>query len=189
MLLIVNNSNHNIKVSQTKKLLKALTELNIPYIEYHKIKDFNKYNIKGIILTGSPLKISQSLKLEDYKNNINAMLLFPNVPVLGICFGCQLLHVLNGGKLKNQGDYNCKDFKVELSESKLFNKKDQDCFFCFSDLILPPYSKQLAWFYFNNKKYPCAFQFNNNHYGCLFHPEAKKDTLYILTNFIKNIIV
>ena len=58
-----------------------------------RIKDFNE--IKGIILSGGPLNVYQIKKYSFDKN-----ILDNNKPILGICFGHQILSKLNGGRVK-----------------------------------------------------------------------------------------
>lgn len=191
MLLVVNNSKNNNKISYINKLRKALLTLNIPFHEMKTMDDDIekiKHKIKGIILTGSPIKLTEKTHFEDYVLNIQTLLNI-KVPVLGICFGAQLLHVLNGGKLDNQKKYFCEIADVELSKHKLFaNITDSQMQFCFSDLLVPIKNtkiKEIAWFHFNGKKYPCAFEFQTSVFGCLFHPEQFESSYPILKNFAK----
>ena len=53
------------------------------------------HTVKGIILSGGPLNVYQINKYS-FDNKILQL----NVPVLGICFGHQILSKLNGGKVK-----------------------------------------------------------------------------------------
>lgn len=195
MLLLVNNNKNNNKISYINKLRKALLFLNIKFYEIKSIDDniFNniKNKIKGIILTGSPLKLSINNNFQDYVHNIYYLLnINVNIPVLGICFGSQLLHMLNGGKLIDQKKYFCEITNVELSKHQLFvNIIDSRMQFCFSDLIIPLESKnikEIAWFNFNGKRQACAFEFKKNViFGCLFHPEGLESSYPILSNFAK----
>ena len=59
-----------------------------------KLKDIDK-TIKGIILSGGPLNVYQINKYSFDKKIINL-----DIPILGICFGHQILSKLNGGKVK-----------------------------------------------------------------------------------------
>jgi anthranilate/para-aminobenzoate synthase component II len=199
MLLIVNNSRNHKRISQTGKLLKALETYHIPFHEFREsdnIKDLQK-QVKGVILTGSPMKMSEKNYIQDLQPNILAISSF-DVPFLGICFGCQLLFTIHGGKIKNVGKYNCVDMPTKLTQTHpLFITEDatnqQDtrpCFYCFSDLTLSPSPKninikQIAWFDFNGKPNTCGFEFPNKKYALLFHPESRLDTHFILQNFAK----
>ena len=59
-----------------------------------KIKDINN-NVKGIILSGGPLNV-----YEINKYSFDKKIIDKGVPVLGICFGHQILSKINGGKVK-----------------------------------------------------------------------------------------
>ena len=59
-----------------------------------KIKDIN-YSVRGIILSGGPLSVNQIKKY-----SFDKKILKLNLPILGICFGHQMLSKLNGGKVK-----------------------------------------------------------------------------------------
>ena len=55
-----------------------------------KLKDFDQ-TIKGIVLSGGPLNVYQINKY-----SFDKKILQLNIPVLGICFGHQILSKLNG---------------------------------------------------------------------------------------------
>ena len=59
-----------------------------------KLKDIDQ-TIKGIILSGGPLNVYQINKYSFDKKIISL-----NIPILGICFGHQILSKLNGGRVK-----------------------------------------------------------------------------------------
>ena len=59
-----------------------------------KYKNIDK-TIKGIILSGGPLNV-----YEIKKYSFDKKIIEKGVPVLGICFGHQILSKLNGGKVK-----------------------------------------------------------------------------------------
>ena len=59
-----------------------------------KLKDINN-SIKGIVLSGGPLNVYQINKY-----SFDKKILQLDVPVLGICFGHQILSKLNGGSVK-----------------------------------------------------------------------------------------
>ena len=59
-----------------------------------KLKDIDQ-TIKGIILSGGPLNVYQINKY-----SFDKKILQLKIPVLGICFGHQILSKLNGGKVK-----------------------------------------------------------------------------------------
>jgi len=82
----------------TQLIARRIRELGIfSEIVSHKkirVKDINQ-SIKGIILSGGPLNVYQISKY-----TFNEKILDLNIPILGICFGHQILSKLNGGRVK-----------------------------------------------------------------------------------------
>ena len=65
-------------------------------ISHKKVKNKNIDNsIKGIILSGGPLNV-----YEINKYSFDEKILENNIPILGICFGHQILSKINGGRVK-----------------------------------------------------------------------------------------
>lgn len=193
MILLVNNSNNIIKLSYITQLRAALSSLKIPYYETTGLSDDLmklKGKVKGIILSGSYLKLTEDILFRTFANDIRCLMEF-DVPVLGICFGCQLLTMIFGGKLNNKRTLFCKTTEVELdSKSPLFDKlENMDVQFCFSDLPIASAKdgvKEIAWLNLNGKKHGCAFEFKKDKfYGTLFHPEFYEHSNIIFENFIK----
>ena len=193
MILLINNSNNILKLSYINELRNALSSLKIPYYEIKSlneiISDTIKHKIKGIILSGSSMKLTEEIIFKDFVHDIH-YLIDLDVPVLGICFGCQLLTMIYGGKLYNRKKFICETLEIEVSKNMLFtNLVNKHVQFCFSDL--PSISdknsgKEIAWLHINGKKYACAFEFKKNkYYGCLFHPEYHESSHQILLNFAK----
>ena len=82
----------------TQLIARRVRELGIfsEIISHKKIKSKNiNQTIKGIILSGGPLNVYQINKYSFDKKIIQK-----GVPVLGICFGHQIISKLNGGKVK-----------------------------------------------------------------------------------------
>ena len=63
--------------------------------EVHKIENFN--NIKGIILSGGPSTVTK-----DKYQKIPKYLFEKKIPILGICYGLQLIAKIYGGRIKSQ---------------------------------------------------------------------------------------
>jgi len=194
MILLVNNSNNVLKLSYINKLRGALTALRIPYYETDSVNDDVlklKGKIKGIILSGSYLKLTEKNLFKTFANDIRCILEF-DVPVLGICFGCQLLTMIFGGTLSNKHHFFCQTTELELANSPLFQGlEDPNVQFCFSDLPIAGKHdgvKEIAWFKKNGKSHGCAFEFKKGkYYGTLFHPEFHDHSHKILDNFVQNI--
>ena len=82
----------------TQLIARRIRELGIfSEIVSHKkirVKDINQ-SIKGIILSGGPLNVYQISKY-----TFNKKILDLNIPILGICFGHQVISKQLGGRVK-----------------------------------------------------------------------------------------
>ena len=82
----------------TQLIARRIRELGVfsEIVSHKKIrsKDVNKFT-KGIILSGGPLNV-----YEIKKYSFDKKIIENDIPVLGICFGHQMLSKLNGGKVK-----------------------------------------------------------------------------------------
>lgn len=108
MILLVNNrrTERDNPISNIISMKRYFSDFQIPYYETRSIEILPadvRSKIKGIILSGSELKLTDSLLFSDYVHNFYYMNMFPNVPVLGICFGCQLLAMIHGYDLHYLG--------------------------------------------------------------------------------------
>lgn len=192
MLLLINNSKPNLAdLHYMKYIRKTLKNYNINFVETKKIEDIS-VKINGIIISGSPLLLSKPILLEDYGYILHYLVKYPNIPVLGICFGCQLLSMIcSGFTLEHQSRYLCEKTDVHIETNHpLFHGSSTNKIegqFCFSDLIIPNKkinnTREIAWFKYKNKKMPCSFDFSNHKYGTLFHPEYFENTQFIIRNF------
>lgn len=162
---------------------------------YAEIKSFDKITpdeikenaYKGIIFTGGPNSVYDETS-PHYSNDILNL----NIPILGICYGDQLLAFMSGGKIvsaKNNSEYG----KTELivKEGRLFENipSKSICWMSHTDYIeeIPAGFKITA----TTKNCPCAAMenINKNFYGVQFHPEVTHTEygLKILSNFVFNI--
>lgn len=209
MLLLINNkrslkqysTSDNTKLSSVPKLKRALAKLKL---EYYEVKGMDETvldpgsalhkRITGIVISGSSLKLSRSLDISQYVHILRYLQAFHTLPVLGICFGAQLLVYLYGGELQDQGKYTCMKLPVQLDAGNpLFSKQTHiNPMFCFSDLPIITASqhaekkiKPIAWLMNANDDttLPVAYEFEKGQvYGCLFHPEWYESTYFILAN-------
>lgn len=82
----------------TQLITRRIREANV-YSEIHPHnvdpERFKNTNLKGIILSGGPMSVYDAMA-----TTLNSSLLDFNVPVLGICYGLQLLCLNYGGKVE-----------------------------------------------------------------------------------------
>jgi GMP synthase (glutamine-hydrolysing) len=190
-ILIIDNAESSKYVYH--KLGDYLKKQKIRFIEVQSVADLYSMKhlwskVSGIILTGSDRLLSSKQYVKDIAKNTTAVQLIKK-PVLGICYGFQLLNLMLGGEIINM-DSLC---------DKLVNVKK----FVDHPLLdgMPAVFK--ARCYNNDKitrlsssfKLLCRSRFinqgfyddENKYYGLQFHPENNKNTQIILNNFIYSI--
>jgi GMP synthase (glutamine-hydrolysing) len=151
-----------------------------------KLKDIDQ-TIKGIILSGGPLNVYQINKYSFDKKIINL-----NIPILGICFGHQILSKLNGGRVKQSkhrefGLANIYIKNDSLLTKNFFNKqKTKKVWMSHADQVskLPKNFKVIASS--NNSKFAIVENKSKNFYGIQFHPEVThtENGKKLISNFI-----
>jgi len=159
----------------TKLIARRVRELGV-YSEIVTPKDLNKlkkyHNIKGIVLSGGPSSVTTTkfpkISKEIFKKKI---------PILGICYGLQLIAKLYGGKIKPSRK------RREFGRATLFKKKNS--------LLIKKYlnKKKTVWMSHEDVvvKLPKNFKVvastesskltiienaKNKIYGVQFHPEV-----------------
>ena len=174
----------------TQLIARRIRELGIfsEIVSHKKIKskDIN-HNIKGIILSGGPLNVYQINKYSFDKKIIQK-----DVPVLGICFGHQIISKLNGGKVKQSkhrefGLANILKKNNSLLIKDLFKKKKSiKVWMSHADQVskLPKNFKIIASS--QNSKFAAVENKLKNYYGVQFHPEVThtENGKKLISNFI-----
>ena len=153
-------------------------KINIKHIDH---------TVKGIILSGGPLNVYQINKYS-FDNKILQL----NVPVLGICFGHQILSKLNGGKVKQSkhrefGLANIYKKNDSLLTTSYFNKKKpKKVWMSHADQVskIPKNFKVVASS--TNSKFAIVENKIKKLYGVQFHPEVThtENGKKLISNFI-----
>ncbi|MDA9686979.1 glutamine-hydrolyzing GMP synthase [bacterium] len=151
-----------------------------------KIKHID-HTVKGIILSGGPLNVYQINKY-----SFDKKILQLNIPVLGICFGHQILSKLNGGKVKQSkhrefGLANIYKKNDSLLTANFFNKKkSKKVWMSHADQVskIPKNFKIIASS--TNSKFAIVENKTKKFYGVQFHPEVThtENGKKIISNFI-----
>ncbi len=177
----------------TKLIARRIRELKV-YCEIINLKEFQKLrnfnNIKGIILSGGPSTVTQ----KKYPK-ISKHIFEKNIPILGICYGLQLITKVFGGKIKKSKK------KREFGEAILFEKSKSVLFKNFflnkktsvwmshQDAVfkIPRNFKNIA--FTNNSKYTAIENKKKKIFGIQFHPEVThtKNGFKIIQNFVLDI--
>ena len=177
----------------TQLIARKVRELGIysEIVSHKKItnKQILDKNIKGLILSGGPLNVYETKKIKFNKN-----LFLLGIPVLGICFGHQILSKEMGGKVKKSksrefGLANVKKVKNSILTENFFSKGQNNVWMSHADEVskLPKNFKVIA----SSKNSKLCIIENNkkNLFGIQFHPEVShtKRGKIILKNFIYKI--
>jgi len=208
MIIVVDNTHKKCRHSpHCNRLLKMLTAHNTEYKVVKNMRDAVASRVgvvkvevgvvKAVILTGSEKLLSKPIDLEEIAHCMYILMHFPRVPVLGICFGAQVMHILHGGSLQHLSQLQCGKMPVYLESHPLFavNGKHENVRFCYNDQMVKPnmaVSKPIAYMdsVLDSMKgrIPCGFQYTDGErkcFGILFHPEYYASTHYIILNFLK----
>ena len=192
MILVIDNTKNLKKAYMTPKLLNYLDYLEIKYIVVSKREEVNNIiyhslNIKGCVLTGGPLCLSEELTIESINKNISILIHLKNIPILGICFGFQIMAASYGGrinsmKIEEQGLFNVNIIKNSIILNGLNNRFQ--VFQSHKDKVIdiPPDFNIIG--IDNNNNIQIIENLKNKCWGVQFHPEGLESTNIIIKNFI-----
>ncbi|MDB9710845.1 glutamine-hydrolyzing GMP synthase [Candidatus Pelagibacter ubique] len=152
-----------------------------------KISQIAKDNIAGIILSGGPLNV-----YENDKFKFDKRILKLRIPILGICFGHQILSKLLGGKVKKSkhrefGLATISKVSNSILTKNFFNKNNRsDVWMSHADQVskMPKNFKIIAST--KNSKLTIIENIKENFYGVQFHPEVTHTNKgkILLRNFV-----
>ena len=159
-------------------------------INFKQIKSLTKNkSLKGIILSGGPLTVTNK-----NATDLDSSILKLKIPILGICYGHQILAKKLGGKIKVSKK---REFGKSLVKSKLkspitkkfFIKKINSVWMSHQDIIhkIPKGFKKIASS--DNSKFAIIADEKKKYYGIQFHPEVShtKNGKVLIKNFIFDI--
>ena len=159
-------------------------------INFTKIKKLNNNKfIKGIILSGGPLTVT-----DEKTSKLGNEILYLKVPILGICYGHQILSKKLGGKVKTSKKREFgRAFLKSISKSPItknfFITKKTSVWMSHQDIVsvIPKDFKRIASS--ANSKFAIISNEIKKYYGIQFHPEVShtKNGKILIKNFLFNI--
>ena len=174
----------------TQLIARRIREIGVfsEIVSHKKIKNKNIVNsVKGIILSGGPLNV-----YEINKYSFDKSIIKKKIPILGICFGHQILSKLNGGRVKQSkhrefGLANIYKKKVSLLTKNFFTrKKTTKVWMSHADQVsrLPKNFSVIASS--QNSKFAIVENKLEKFYGVQFHPEVThtENGKKLISNFI-----
>ena len=171
-------------------IARRVRECNV-YCEVHpynlSLEKIKELNPKGIIFTGGPASVYLSDSPLCDKSIFDL-----NIPILGICYGSQLMAHLLGGQVESAktSEYGKTQINVDDS-SLLFNNvsKQTICWMSHTDLIIKVPSGFVITSYSDNCPIAAMENVDKKLYAVQFHPEVLHtvEGMKILSNFVKNI--
>ncbi len=178
----------------TQLIARRIREIGIfsEIISHKKAKDLNLFNdkIKGIILSGGPLNVYDGNKFKFNKKILNL-----KIPILGICFGHQIISKVLGGKVKKSkyrefGSAKAKKKNNSNLVKNFFNSKNtSDVWMSHADQVSKLPKGFIVVASTNNSKYTIIENKKKNLFGVQFHPEVTHTNKgkILLKNFVLKI--
>ena len=174
----------------TQLIARRIRELGVfsEIVSHKKIRvsDITQ-SVRGIILSGGPLNVYQINKY-----SFDKTILELNIPILGICFGHQILSKLNGGRVKQSkhrefGLANVFRKRDSLLTKNFYNmKKNKKVWMSHADQVskLPKNFQVVASS--TNSKYAIVENKLKKFYGVQFHPEVThtENGKKLISNFV-----
>ena len=162
-------------------------DTKIDISEIYNNNDFNHAHYDGWIITGSASSVVDNLEwMKLLKDKI--LYAYKNfIPVLGICFGHQIISAALGGDvIHNPKGWELGSYKLKINKSglsnKIFKNIEPDDYFYFSheDIVskLPKNAIELA----KNEMGIQSFSIDDRIYGVQFHPEFNTE---IMDQYVK----
>lgn len=176
--------------SQYNQLItRRIREMGV-YSELHdheiSIEEIKKMNPKGIILSGGPNSV-----YEEGSFTVDPEIFNLGVPVMGICYGMQLMTKLLGGSVERANEREYGKAVIKAETHSLFTKlpEEQTVWMSHSDKVinLPEGFNVIA--HSPSCKYAAIENPERNLYGVQFHPEVRHSEYGndVLRNFIREI--
>lgn len=188
MIVIIDNTAHQPTKMFLPKLIEYLKERDLPHTVIkgdtrglENLKSIKHNDIKHIILSGSPIMLDGTADKKNYICNLYCLEQLNHIPIIGICFGCQLINKHFKGKLHDTGDVLCKTVNAY---SPLSTHRVKLCARYLPSKVSRSFDV-LMHLNLDNKVYPCLIKHKTFPMtGFMFHPEALKSTHWLLDYYL-----
>ena len=173
-------------IARKVRELGAYSEI-INFLQINKLRKDKL--LKGIILSGGPLTATNKKTPK-----LNSEIINLKIPILGICYGHQILSKKLGGKIKSSkkrefGRAYVKSFTKSPITKKFFITKKNSVWMSHQDIVsvMPKGFKKIASS--PNSKFAIIANENKKYYGIQFHPEVSHTTngKILIKNFLFDI--
>ena len=159
----------------TQLIARRIRELGVfsEIVSHRGLKIVNQNELYGVIFSGGPLNVYQDKEIELNKKIFNL-----ECPILGICFGHQMISKYYGGKVKSSktrefGFARIKKIKNSPLTQNFFNKKNtNDVWMSHADHVtkIPKTFKKVAST--KDSKFTIIENIKLKRFGVQFHPEV-----------------
>ena len=195
-VLLVDNSKPAIRV-HTPKLVQMLEGLHADVTTCESTEDVSRaleptarHTWDAVVLSGSSLNMSESLETSKISKDLMTLVQMQDVAVLGICFGMQLLAVVNGGTVGRLNDACEGNAKVNFTTDTVLGAPHQDrwAYFHPQDVVTKVPHNFVADGYRAEDGVVASFHSRQLHrFGVQFHPEESTDACgrNLLHNFLR----
>ncbi|MGD2169505.1 MAG: glutamine-hydrolyzing GMP synthase [Chlamydiota bacterium] len=182
ILILDFGSQYTQLIARKIREMKVFSEIVSPYIS---LQELLKHNPKGIILSGGPNSLQQ--KLSGFAEEILNL----DIPILGICFGMQLMTQYHQGSLSfsKTREYGKSTLHAQEPHHVLFKNFlfEKDVWMSHQDTVvsLPLHFKVIATS--DNGQIAAISHKSKPHFGLQFHPEVShtENGSILLKNFLK----
>lgn len=178
VLIIDFGAQYSMLIARRVRELNVYTEVCQPQNALENIK---RLMPNGIILSGGPNSVNDTGAL-----SIDKKIFDFNIPVLGICYGCQLIAKLFGGSVKKSESREYGRMEIEYSPGALFDGKKSHCWMSHTEYVETPPEGFAVTASTSTCKVAAMENTEKKIYAVQFHPEVYhteggKD---ILANFL-----
>ena len=175
----------------TQLIARRIRELGIysEILSHKKVANLNnlKKNVQGIVFSGGPLNVYDTKKIKFDKEILKL-----GIPILGICFGHQIISKQLGGKVKQSknrefGLVKIKKLRNSVLTKNFFNKDGvNNVWMSHADQVVKLPKNFICIASSKSSKLSMIENKKNNFFGIQFHPEVTHTDKgkIILKNFI-----